>query len=85
MKVLATKLIDLEEIRMDGETQPRQEIDGDTVEAYADLLDAGVELPAVDVFFDGADNWLADGFHRWHASRKHAPPTGMARLLSLCD
>jgi hypothetical protein len=60
----------LDAIRIDGGTQPRVRIDEETVAAYAERLDALDEFPPLVVFFDGADHWLADGFHRWHAHRK---------------
>jgi hypothetical protein len=54
-------------IRADGGTQSRVMIDWSTVADYAEALAAGGELPPVIVFFDGADYWLADGFHRYYA------------------
>jgi hypothetical protein len=54
-------------IRIDGDKQPRVKIDDATVADYVTDLKAGAEFPAVDVFFDGTDHWLADGFHRLHA------------------
>ncbi len=57
-------------LRLDGDTQPRAEIDDDLVYDYADAYEAGVDLPPLVVFFDGASYWLVDGFHRWHAARK---------------
>lgn len=62
--------IKLEHIRIDGGTQPRVAIDESTVAEYAELYGNGVELPPVVVFFDGATYWLADGFHRYYASKK---------------
>ncbi len=57
-------------IRLDGDTQPRVEIDNALVHEYARCYEAGVKMPPLIVFFDGVDHWLADGFHRWHAARK---------------
>lgn len=31
----------------------------------------GVEFPSLTVFFDGSHYWLADGFHRFFAAKKH--------------
>lgn len=52
------------DIRIDGGTQSRVEIDTDVMSEYADAIRAGAKMPPVTVFFDGADHWLADGFHR---------------------
>lgn len=60
----------LVDIRIDGGTQPRTEIDTALVSEYAQLMTDGVVLPPVVVFFDGVDNWLADGFHRYHGAKK---------------
>lgn len=57
-------------IRIDGGTQSRVEINQMAVADYAEALTEGAKLPAVIVFFDGVDHWLADGFHRYHAHRK---------------
>lgn len=60
----------LEEIQINGGTQPRAEIDDQLVSEYADEMGAGVEFPPVVVFYDGVAYWLADGFHRTHAARR---------------
>lgn len=60
--------IPLSKIRLDGGTQPRVAIAEDVVSEYAVALRAGVEFPPPDVFYDGADYWLGDGFHRYHAA-----------------
>lgn len=52
------------DIRIDGGTQSRVEIDTEVMGEYADAIHAGAKMPAVTVFFDGVDHWLADGFHR---------------------
>lgn len=56
-----------DQIRTNGGTQPRAAIDHDLVEEYAEAMLAGAQFPPVTIFHDGADHWLADGFHR-HAA-----------------
>jgi hypothetical protein len=63
-------LIKIEQIRIDGGTQQRAEIDYSVVDDYASAMTDGATLPPVTVVFDGTVYWLVDGFHRWHASRK---------------
>ncbi|MRW83027.1 hypothetical protein GJ698_02845 [Pseudoduganella sp. FT26W] len=53
-------------IRIDGGTQSRVALHEPTVADYADVVRSGGELPPVVVFDDGAEIWLADGFHRYH-------------------
>lgn len=54
-------------IRRDGGTQPRAEINREVVEQYAEALRNGETLKPVDVFYDGKEYWLSDGFHRIQA------------------
>lgn len=61
------KNINLKAIRIDGGTQSRAEINNEVVSEYAEAIKAGATFPPVTVFHDGADYWLADGFHRFHA------------------
>ncbi len=63
------KTLKLDQIRIDGGTQPRVEMNQEVLADYAEHLQNGVVFPAVVVFYDGADYWLADGFHRYHAHR----------------
>ncbi|MGB8700580.1 MAG: ParB N-terminal domain-containing protein, partial [Thermosynechococcaceae cyanobacterium] len=55
-------------IRLDGGTQPRADHSQDLVDEYADAMKAGATFPPITVFSDGADFWLADGFHRIQAA-----------------
>lgn len=64
------KNINLKTIRIDGNTQSRVALNESAVADYVEALKGGVELPPVVVFYDGADFWLADGFHRYHAYRQ---------------
>ena len=60
----------LKDIRLDGGTQPREYINQDVVSEYADSMLEDDNFPPVVVFNDGANYWLADGFHRYHANKK---------------
>ena len=62
--------LNLDQIRIDGGTQPRVAIDQGIVDEYAEQYSTGVDLKPVIVFFDGATYWLADGFHRYWANKK---------------
>jgi len=64
------KKINLKSIRIDGGTQSRVSINEDAVASYAEAMTEGATLPPVVVFRDGADDWLADGFHRYHAHNR---------------
>jgi hypothetical protein len=57
-------------LRIDGGTQSRQEINQETVAEYAEQISAGAEFPPVTAFYDGVDYYLADGFHRYFATKK---------------
>lgn len=65
------KKLNLNAIRIDGGTQPRERINMEIVGDYAEAIKVGIdEFPPVVVFHDGAEHWLADGFHRWHAHKQ---------------
>ncbi len=67
---MTLKTVNIKAIRIDGGTQSRVEIDDDIVSEYADAIKAKAVFPPMVVFYDGAEHWLADGFHRWHALNK---------------
>lgn len=60
----------LDQIRIDGGTQPRVAIDEEVVAEYAEKYTEGADLKPVIVFFDGVTYWLADGFHRYWANKR---------------
>jgi ParB-like chromosome segregation protein Spo0J len=74
---MKTQKLKLDDIRIDGGTQVRVEIDEGTVADYADQINS---LPPVVVFHDGSTLWLADGFHRWHGHRRAGLVTIVAEV-----
>jgi hypothetical protein len=63
-------ILRLDQIRMDGGTQPRAAMDDAVVAEYAQAMLDGAVFPPVVVFHDGRDYWLADGFQRCCAADK---------------
>jgi uncharacterized ParB-like nuclease family protein len=55
-------------IRMDGGTQPRASLDKRVIEDYREAMADGAAFPPVDLYYDGTNYWLADGFHRLTAA-----------------
>jgi ParB-like chromosome segregation protein Spo0J len=68
-KQMATVELPISDVRLDGETQARCELDEDKVIEYADLMRDGCAFPPIVVFTDGDGCWMADGFHRLEAAR----------------
>lgn len=64
------KTLRLDQISIDGNTQFREQINTQTVNDYAEKLSDGIKFPPLLVVSDGTTNWLVDGYHRYHASRK---------------
>jgi hypothetical protein len=62
-------MLRLEQIRTDGDTQPRDQMNWVVVSEYAADMGEGATFPPVVVFYDGSDYWLADGFHRVEAAK----------------
>jgi hypothetical protein len=61
------KAVKAAEIRIDGGTQSREDIDPHWVHEMVDNMKNDVEYPAIECRFDGVHYWLTDGFHRYHA------------------
>lgn len=55
-------------IRTDGRTQQRHTLDPSVVSRYAEMMGEGVVFPPVRVWWDSAEYWLSDGFHRLAAA-----------------
>jgi hypothetical protein len=64
------QLLNLSDIRVDGDTQPRTAVSEAVVAEYAEDMKTGAEFPPIRVVTDGAAHWLVDGFHRYYAHRK---------------
>jgi hypothetical protein len=78
MSDVKTIELELGKIRLDETTQPRVLIDYEVCEEYAAAMrdgDINKKFPPVEVFFDGCDYWLADGYHRYHASKSNEAST----------
>lgn len=56
--------VNLKDIRLDGGTQFRLELNNDKVKEYVEAIIDGAEFPPVKVVNDGQCYWLTDGFHR---------------------
>lgn len=64
---MKTQSLPIELPRIDADTQSRIKINDDTVVDYAALIvasDGEWPFPPIDVFHDGTDYYVADGFHR---------------------
>jgi len=64
------KRLNVEVIRIHADTQSRVEMNNEAIAEYAEAIEGGAEFPPVLVFFDSAEYWLADGYHRLHAHRR---------------
>ncbi|HEV3082083.1 MAG TPA: ParB/RepB/Spo0J family partition protein [Gemmataceae bacterium] len=67
--------IALTTIRMDESSQSRVRVQRSVVRAYAEAMkqqreEGQLRFPAIVLFWDGQDYWLADGFHRVLAARE---------------
>ena len=65
------KKIEISAIRIDGGTQARIKLDHDVVKEYAECMKDGDKFPPVTVFYDGSEYWLANGFHRYFATKSN--------------
>ena len=62
-------MLELSNIKIDGGTQSRAELNQDVVAEYAEAYKAGAQMPPIVVFFDGNSYWLGDGFHRYFGAK----------------
>jgi len=64
------KELSIELISLDGGTQPRAEFMQHVIDDYAEAWASGAIFPPVIVYHDGANHWLADGYHRVLSAQK---------------
>lgn len=69
--MIKTKTIKLSDIVIDAGTQQREKISDEIVAEYAEAMRCGTKFPAITVFYNSVEYYLADGFHRYFA-HKHA-------------
>ena len=72
----------LKAIRVDHALQSRVDTNIEHVREYAEALGLGAIFPPVDVFYDGKDYWLVDGFHRHAAFTKAGRVSISARVFN---
>jgi hypothetical protein len=60
----------LSQISCDPRAQPREHLDQEVIEEYAEAMREGSSFPPVMVFYDGDNHHLADGFHRVEAASR---------------
>ena len=68
---MTKRTVRLDQVRIDGGTQFRKEINQDKVVEYAECMEEGDVFPIISVVFDGSTYWLWDGFHRYLAHKKN--------------
>jgi ParB-like chromosome segregation protein Spo0J len=69
--IFTLKGLPLDLLKIDGGTQSRLKIDEEYIDEIYENMKEDRLYPPVTVFFDGKEYWLADGFHRYHATRKN--------------
>jgi hypothetical protein len=69
------KELKVSDIRIDGGTQIRKQLNQNKVSEYAEQMTDGETFPPIIVFFDGSSYWLASGFHRLFATKLNGKET----------
>lgn len=69
------KELKVSDIRIDGGTQIRKQLNQNKVSEYAEQMKDGETFPPIIVFFDGSSYWLASGFHRLFATKLNGKET----------
>jgi len=64
---MTIKMVNFKDIRIDGGTQFREEINQNLVKEYKEDMMKGDVFPPIDCTFDGSNYWMARGFHRYFA------------------
>ena len=75
-------ILNLNVIRIDGGTQSRDVIEQSQIDTYAEAMSRGDKFPAVTVYFNGLEYYLADGFHRYFAVKKLGKTSILTNLVT---
>ena len=62
--------VSIDSIRIDGGTQTRELINETAVAQYTEDLLNGCKFPPIEIFDDGVNKWLVDGFHRLFSHKR---------------
>ncbi|NMG10594.1 ParB N-terminal domain-containing protein [Brasilonema sp. UFV-L1] len=62
--------LDRKQLRLDGETQPREKLDKKHIEDLVGDWNKGAQFEPALAYYDGQDYWLIDGYHRNAALEK---------------
>lgn len=76
------KELKVSDIRIDGGTQIRKQLNSDKVNEYAEQMNDGIVFPPITVFFDGSSYWLASGFHRLFAEKQRGTEVIKATVIN---
>ena len=71
------KNVDITDIRIDGDTQMRKDVNPAWIQGIIDNLKNDIEYDPIEARFDGTHYWLSDGFHRYHAQSRMGLKTVM--------
>jgi ParB-like nuclease domain len=77
---MQTQSVSLDLIDIYGGTQTRVTTNEEAIESYAEEMTRGVVFPPINLYYDGATYWLADGFHRYLAAKRVAAPSIQAEV-----
>lgn len=76
------KELKISDIRIDGSTQIRKQLNQDKVNEYAEQMEEGIVFPPITVFYDGSSYWLASGYHRLFAEKRRGTETLKVTLIN---
>ena len=64
------KTVKISDVRIDGDTQSRDEMDASWIQDIVNNLKHDIVYDPIEARFDGTDYWLSDGFHRYFAYKQ---------------
>ena len=64
------KSVKINDVRIDGDTQSRVDIDANWVNSMVDDIKNEISYDPIEARYDGVHYWLSDGFHRYLANKQ---------------